>query len=84
MELRRRRADARASRPTLAEGIDFYAALTETACTEHGADLIALPEIGPQWHVPEHALDKATPVPGPVTDRFAEIAQIEEALRSLL
>ena len=71
MELRRRRADARASRPTLAEGIDFYAALTETACTEHGADLIAL-------------LDKATPVPGPVTDRFAEIAQIEEALRSLL
>ena len=71
--------DARASRPTLAEGIDFYAGLTERACEKHGAHLIALPEIGPQWHMPEHAFDKATPVPGPVTDRFAEIARRHDA-----
>ena len=66
---------ARASRPTLEDGIAYYAGLAEEACGNHGAELVALPEIGLQWHVPGHAFDKAVSVPGPETDRFAEIAR---------
>ena len=71
---------ARASRPTVDEGVSYYAGLAERACVDHGAELVALPEIGPQWHVPSHAFDKAVSVPGPETDRFAAIARRHAAV----
>jgi predicted amidohydrolase len=60
---------------TVAARVELYAALTETACAAGGARLVALPEICLQWHVPGHAFDHAVQLPGPETDRFAEIAR---------
>ncbi|NOY79851.1 MAG: carbon-nitrogen hydrolase family protein [Kiritimatiellaeota bacterium] len=62
-------------RRTVAGGTEYYARLAEAACSEGGARLVALPEIGIQWLVPGHAYEKAVPVPGPETDRFADIAR---------
>jgi predicted amidohydrolase len=73
-------ARAREARPTLEQGVAFYADLAEKACAEYGARLVALPEIGPQWHLPGTAFDKAVPVPGPETDRFAQIARRYDAV----
>jgi len=61
-------------RRTVAGGTAYYAGLTDRACSETGANLVALPEVGIQWHVPGHPYDKAVPAPGPETDQFSEIA----------
>jgi len=69
---------ARASRPTIAAGIAFYADLCERACAA-GATLVALPEVCLDWHVPGHPVDHAMAVPGPETERFAELARAHQA-----
>ncbi|MBT7165742.1 MAG: carbon-nitrogen hydrolase family protein, partial [Victivallales bacterium] len=66
--------DARTQRPTVAEAVEFYATRTQQACDE-GAKLIALPEVCLDWHVAGTLMEKALAVPGPATDRFADLAR---------
>ncbi len=65
---------ARQSRPTVAEGVEFYAGMTRQAC-DQGAKLVALPEVCLDWHVPGHPVEHALAVPGPETGRFSELAR---------
>ena len=65
--------EARRQRPTVAEAVEFYASRTLRAC-DAGAKLVALPEVCLDWHVPGPPIQTALAVPGPETDRFAEIA----------
>jgi N-carbamoylputrescine amidase len=60
--------------------VDRYAGLAQKACGDMGAELVALPEICLQWNLPEHPYDCAIEVPGPETDRFAEIARAHGAV----
>jgi len=62
-------------RGSVQECVDHYAGLAERACSEGGAELVALPEICLQWNLPGHALDRPCDVPGPETDRFSGIAR---------
>lgn len=67
-------------RGNVQECVDHYASLAERACAEGGAELVALPEICLQWNLPGHAYDRACAVPGPETDRFAQIARSHGAV----
>jgi predicted amidohydrolase len=71
--------EARKRRPTVAEAIEFYGGRCRAAC-DRGAKLIALPEVCLDWHVPGPVIDHAMAVPGPETDRFAELAREYEAV----
>jgi N-carbamoylputrescine amidase len=66
---------AHRERTSLQAGVDYYADLAEKACRDGEATLVALPEIGLQWQMPDHAYETAVEVPGPETDRFAQIAR---------
>jgi len=59
---------------TLDDNVTYYSRLCEDACREVQPDLIVLPEIALQWGLPGHAVDTAVAVPGPETQRFADIA----------
>jgi predicted amidohydrolase len=63
------------SHHTIAENVRFYTALCERACERVRPDLIALPEVAPQWGVPGSCFETAVPVPGPETEAFAAIAK---------
>jgi len=67
-------AEARTQRPTVAAAVEFYASRTQQACDE-GAKLVALPEVCLDWHVAGTLMEKALTVPGPATDRFADLAR---------
>ena len=60
--------------------VNRYAELAQRACAEHGAKLVALPEICLQWKLPTHAFEDAIEVPGPATARFAQIAADHRAV----
>jgi len=66
---------AQAMCATVAKRVEYYAGMCERVCAERGVQLIALPEICLQWHVPGSPVDNAVDVPGPETGRFAEIAR---------
>lgn len=65
---------AHSERRTLDSGVEYYAGLADRACREQSAALVALPEIGLQWHMAGHPYHRAVAVPGPETERFAQIA----------
>lgn len=67
-------AEARTSRPTVGEAVEFYAGLARRAC-DQGAKLVALPEVCLDWDVPGHPVEHALAVPGPETERFSELAR---------
>ncbi len=72
--------DTATARNTLDKAVAYYAERCERACGEHGAQLLALPEVCLQWNVPGHAFDNAVSVPGPETDVFADIARRHSAV----
>ena len=67
-------AHARRNIRSIADNVDFYAALCEKACTSK-PDLIVLPEVALQWQLPGSPLDLAVLAPGAETGVFAQIAQ---------
>ncbi len=60
--------------------LDRYEKLARRACVDHGAQLVALPEICLQWKLPTHPFEDAVAVDGPQTDRFAQIASDYDAV----
>jgi predicted amidohydrolase len=60
---------------TIEGNLDYYAALCEKACEQATPDLVLLPEIAVQYGVNGSPIDLAVPVPGPESERFAEIAR---------
>ena len=67
-------------RSSVADNLDRYASLAERACGDHGAQLVALPEICLQWKLPTHAYENAVDVPGAETERLSRIAQQHNAV----
>ncbi len=60
---------------TIASNVSFYADLCERACRAVKPDLLALPEVVPQWQVPGSCLETALPLPSPETEAFAKLAR---------
>lgn len=60
---------------TIAGATQYYAALCRQICDMHSPDLIALPEVCLQWHVPGHPVEKTVEIPGPEIERFCEVAR---------
>ncbi|HJP31705.1 MAG: carbon-nitrogen hydrolase family protein [Candidatus Latescibacteria bacterium] len=73
-------ASTEGTRPDVQHCVDLYAGLAERACRDENARLVALPEIALQWNIPGHPYDHAVDVPGPETDRFAQIARAHSAV----
>ena len=68
---------------SIADNIGFYRDLCEAACAAVSPDLVALPEVAPQWEVPGSPFDTALPVPSKETDVFAAIARRHQTYLAL-
>jgi predicted amidohydrolase len=60
---------------SIATNVEFYVDLCARAAEAMKPDLIALPEVAPQWRVPGSCFETAVPIPGPETAAFAAIAK---------
>jgi predicted amidohydrolase len=60
---------------SIASNVKFYTDLCERACQAVKPDLVALPEVVPQWQVPGSLFETALPIPSPEIKAFAAVAR---------